>query len=101
MNFKVGQKIVFIADPNKAGGHGNEILPVKDEIYTVRSSEEWGIQLNEIHNKPQNYYWKGRNVFCECAFDETAFRAVDDSFGEKVAEQIEKEIEKITEPQLA
>lgn len=57
MTFRVGQKVVCVAVPG--GGYGDELLPVKGDIYTIRAlrvfSQGEGVALCEIKNDARNY----------------------------------------------
>jgi hypothetical protein len=71
--FHVGQKVVCVrADWDD----GDEIVPVKGAVYTVRQTCEWrgnpGIRLVEIVNEPGDYIGGVR----ECSFAARAFRPV-------------------------
>ena len=92
----LNKKVVSIHDwsqfkllPNYQG----EILPVKDEIYTVRDVVTYpdntiGIRLVEIVNVPKLYI----NGIYECTFDVRHFRPVDYDYGETMATILESEL---------
>lgn len=79
MTFWVGQKVVcWNADWPKASYYGEEILPQKDEVYTIRELVEIAgcklLRVNEIHNPVMDYNFGEY----ECAFRVSRFRpAVD------------------------
>lgn len=90
---KVGQKVVCI-DGQFNATYG-EVVPVNGELYTVREvfqTQDFlvpvAVRLVEIVNDPRNYCFG----WMECGFDARQFRVVDSSFGEEVAEKIEKEM---------
>lgn len=68
MSFKIGQKIICIND-NFNCLNRSEILPCKDNIYTIRSIN-MGIILVEIVNEHKQY----REGIGELEFDPEAFR---------------------------
>jgi hypothetical protein len=91
MSFKIGQKVVCIADFTR--GMYNNIVPIKGEIYTVREivtrNHKTGLLLAEVVNSHHRY----NDGVCEKAFSVNCFRPIDYSFGEKIAESITKECE--------
>lgn len=59
-NFHVGQKVVCVWNFSKCG-FGDEQLPAKGEVYTIRGMEFFprtgmvGLVFEEFHNKPRHY----------------------------------------------
>jgi len=85
MSFKIGDKIVCVSC--KPDGAGRFIK--KGDIYTVRGFDEsgfYGVLLNEARTG-ETYPFGG-----ERGFMQTCFRKVDESFGKKITERIETEI---------
>lgn len=75
--FRVGQKVVcWNADWPKANYYGEEILPQKDEVYTIRELLEIAgrklLRVNEIRNPAMDYNFGEY----ECAFHITRFRPI-------------------------
>jgi hypothetical protein len=69
-SFRVGQKVVYLGGV-RVGGYGDEAIPEKGGIYTVRDfANDGGIRLIEIVNPPR-FYAEGR---VECSFDVSRFR---------------------------
>jgi hypothetical protein len=89
---KVGDKVVCIYDQWAFPG------PAKDEICEIESMHKgiFGYTFLILVGHTAEFPDGGR-----VDYNSLHFRPVDYGFGEQVAEQIEKEIEKITEPQLA
>lgn len=77
MTFRVGQKVVcWNADWPKASYYGEEVLPQKDEVYTIRELLEIAgrtlLRVNEIRNPVMDYNF-GKY---ECAFHISRFRPI-------------------------
>jgi hypothetical protein len=97
---KVGDKVVCVRDDFQ-----NRVVnvkrPKKGQIYTIRDVSEYngyvGVRLVEIVNPICHY----RNGWSECCFDHKAFRPIDYSFGQSVADEIEKELKVEREPVTA
>lgn len=97
---KEGDKVVCVI--TGTGPHG-EMAPVVGEIYTIRELRDFdgepGVRLVEIVNQPNEYFTcKGRRLFEECSFHLNCFRPIDYSYGEKVTEEISKELIKEAQP---
>lgn len=85
-NFRVGQKVVCVSDNWYPMNRSKGPLPVKGEIYTIDMIGMSGaLFLAEFH---WTHYEYGRVNFAPYCF-----RPVDDTFGEVVAEIIEKQLE--------
>lgn len=86
---KVGDKVVCV---KKVNAYNGEICPVVGEHYTVRDMyynkiySRWAIRVVEIINTPRHY----NDGYNEADFPANKFRPVDYSFGEEVAERLEK-----------
>lgn len=76
MTFHVGQMVVCVDDSFRGIIWRGEILPVKGQVYTIRSmyadGDAVGLRLEEIVNE-QKVYSDGVN---ECAFNARYFRPV-------------------------
>lgn len=72
--FHPGMRVVCVDDKFSEGG--TEILPKRDEVYTIRDIEIIGdtafVRTIEIVNEPRRY----REAFSEMCFDARAFRPV-------------------------
>ena len=60
IHFRVGQKVVCVDGSAHWGGHGDEMLPIEGEIYTIRElfdcgDEGIGVRLVELVNEPRHY----------------------------------------------
>jgi hypothetical protein len=58
--FRVGQKVLCVDGSAHWGGHGDEMLPVEGNIYTIRElvdchEEGVGVRLVEVLNQPRHY----------------------------------------------
>lgn len=93
MSFRVGQKVVCVYDfEANRGNYINELLPVINEIYTIRAlvkPNDPSCLLVEIVNRPQQYI----DAFGEVYFRLSCFRPVDETYGEQVASELEKQLE--------
>jgi len=89
---KVGDKVVCVAKVYPQVVYQGEILPVVNEIYTIRNIETYmgmtGLHLDEIVNTPRLYV----GGMYECMFNTKAFRPINYSFGEDTVKEIEKEL---------
>lgn len=99
---KVGQKVVCVKDGfDTTAKQWQPNRPIKGEIYTIRDMRYFvgfgnGIWLVELVNPMI------MTVFgvMEPGFDADAFRPVDESFGEEIAEKLEKDFKPEREPVL-
>jgi len=83
MAFRVGMKVVCIYAGrwDAVSAYGDEIWPVKDQVYTIRSIQDYpshgltGLRLAEIRNPVRNY---PPNGLMEPSFLSDRFRPVVD-----------------------
>jgi hypothetical protein len=81
MTFRVGQKVVCIAE-SRGGGYPDDKRPVVGSVYTIRGIEidrrgcidPIGVLLEEIVNEPRMY--RGYDEPSEVSFASTRFRPV-------------------------
>lgn len=89
--FEIGQKVVCVYKESDWLNREAEILPVKGDIYKVRSvivvNGHVGIRLCEIVNNPDPV---------ECAYTAKAFRPTDDTFGHAIEASINETIHEET-----
>lgn len=92
--FKVGEKIVCIDDSEVKTPQlrGRMIVPLKNEIYTIRSfkstSDGYGITLEEIINQKVKFL----DGISEPVYDPARFRKLDHDFAENLLNKIKEEV---------
>ena len=93
---KIGDKVVCLGIPEELKAQLNNhilyrgiIFPEKGEVYIIRNFNEryLGLRLVEIVNIPMLFV----DGLSEVSFGTQHFRLLDKSFGEKVAERLEKD----------
>lgn len=69
---KVGSLVELVKDDwDFNNGYPDEVYPVKNKIYTIRTIDKFGVRLEEVINPIHHYCDMG---YAECAFKISRFR---------------------------